>query len=363
MSQKKILIMSAESRKAFDIFQILVHYQQYQIDLCSNANVFYRLILSLIFHRMIKSYFHLEKLCIEYDVVIPVEEEDIEILHEINFRDSLRLPSQSVFENLVDKEKLAQVCDRSNVFYPLTVNLKTYLSELSFIEQKKFDFPVYLKPKRGMGSHGVKKLSDNASLKEYLNEKALIESDYIIQTAAQGSSTIEGTFAVVSEGRILAAYSHRRVLTNPGEGGVSVLSESTNNLEILQYTSKIARDTKYSGFLMIEFKFCSVKQLYCLIEINPRPWGSIALSEVALPGFINSYIDLRVLNRGINVGKSVAWIVPHAFIFIALGRFKDARSIFQANSYIMFCKKSILRSLFFSLFFIFNFTKIRKKVS
>ena len=354
--------MSAESRKTFDIYNILKNYKDYNIELYTSKNAFNKLILSLIFASRVKSYQELMYDHCNSDVILPVEEQDIEYLHEINYVDESRVPRCELLKSLVDKELLSEVCATAKISYPETVNLERYLNDFTLSEQQKFNFPAYLKPRRGMGAQGVKQIANVSELNSYLTNKNLKLTDYILQAEVQGDGAIEGAFVVASNGNTLAAYSHRRILTYPFNGGVTVLSESTKNDEILNYTNEIVCEAKYSGFIMIEYKYCSVQERYFVIEINPRPWGSISLSEMAYPGFVTSYIDLSRLNLDINVKKTVSWIVPHAFILLLKGRFNDARSLFFADTYIMFSKKSFLRSIIFSLYFNSNLLKIVRRV-
>ena len=72
----------------------------------------------------------------------------------------------------------------------------------------------------------------------------------------------------------------------------------------------LIKQTNYSGFIMIEFLFDVNKNKYYVIEINPRPWGSILLSEFCNSNMIYSYLNYDNMISKVNI-YYIKWILPH----------------------------------------------------
>ncbi len=91
-----------------------------------------------------------------------------------------------------------------------------------------------------------------------------------------------GFEALYDEGhRCVASFQHRRLVECPPQGGPSAVCESVRVPELEEYGRRLLDELKWTGVAMVEFRRCSETGQFYLLEINPRFWGSIALSEAA----------------------------------------------------------------------------------
>ena len=92
-----IHIMSAESRKTFDLYNIFRN-KDVKVVLYSNKKLLIRLILMIIYLKKVYSYSDLSKL---YEGrILAVEEADISFLYDNDLDQYSDTPSQKVFENM-----------------------------------------------------------------------------------------------------------------------------------------------------------------------------------------------------------------------------------------------------------------------
>lgn len=82
---------------------------------------------------------------------------------------------------------------------------------------------------------------------------------------------------LAKEGELLAAFCHRRVREFPVSGGPSALCESLVDDRLVGYARALARELRWTGVAMAEFKKGADGE-YRLLEINPRFWGSLPLA-------------------------------------------------------------------------------------
>jgi predicted ATP-grasp superfamily ATP-dependent carboligase/protein-tyrosine phosphatase len=75
----------------------------------------------------------------------------------------------------------------------------------------------------------------------------------------------------------LGAFSHRRIIEYPIQGGFSAIAESSLDADALSYALRLFNFLSWKGVGMAEFKKKADGSL-SLMEINPRFWGSISLA-------------------------------------------------------------------------------------
>ena len=141
-------------------------------------------------------------------------------------------------------------------------------------------FPVVIKPARSINHgalHKVAYADDQATLHSVLQKMAAQAFPVMVQRR------ILGYGAAVSvlrwNGKLVAAFAHRRIRENPPSGGASVVSES-----VALDTALVARSLAllerfgWNGVAMVEFKVDEATGEPWLMEVNPRFWGSLQLA-------------------------------------------------------------------------------------
>jgi hypothetical protein len=296
-------------------------------------------------------------------IYMPIEEAStlkfydfIKVYGDQNFL--FKLPSSDSFHLSRNKDELNKFCERQKVPCP-----KFYSEE--DLDKGQFKLPVIVKPINGSGSNGIKFIKKLSEC-EFINFNFRV---YFAQELVRSFKGVEAGFFLCSEGKVISFYSHERIRTYPKQGGVSVFSKLTYNAEVLDAGSIIIEKLNWTGFIMIEFMKCKQARQYKLIEINPRLWGSILLSECGGTSFIFKYIALcngeEIENKISKNCKYIRWIFPYDFLYF-LRNPQNPFKFFKKEKntcYINFTYTSFLRSVYFIVTTYFDREKIKKKIN
>ena len=79
------------------------------------------------------------------------------------------------------------------------------------------------------------------------------------------------------DSRLVASFCHKRLREYPLSGGPSTFCESCHIPRVEELGRRILDHLKWIGLAMVEFKLDQETGEPVLLEINPRPWGSMAL--------------------------------------------------------------------------------------
>jgi hypothetical protein len=125
-----------------------------------------------------------------------------------------------------------------------------------------------------------------------LAEDPALRFPYLVQGRIEGEPC--GLFVLAHAGEILSVFSHRRLREKPPSGGVSTLCEAVAPpADLLASAATYLRDTGWSGLAMFEFKRSAETGDPHLLEINARPWGSMALAAAAGVDFAVDLLAMR----------------------------------------------------------------------
>ncbi len=146
-------------------------------------------------------------------------------------------------------------------------------------------FPLVVKPRRSrfveegrwVGA-SVAIARDAAELREILGRsKTLLMEGVLVQRRVPGEG--RGVFLLARDGRLVCAFSHRRIREKPPWGGVSTLCEGVApEPELLGHSERLIAALRWSGVAMVEFKWDPATRRSWLMEINGRFWGSTQLA-------------------------------------------------------------------------------------
>jgi len=98
----------------------------------------------------------------------------------------------------------------------------------------------------------------------------------LIQEKVEGPGYGVGILA--DQGKVLAAFAHRRIREYPVSGGPSTICVSVVDERLTGYAASVLGELGWTGVAMVEFK---KDDDYRLMEINPRFWGSMPLATRA----------------------------------------------------------------------------------
>jgi hypothetical protein len=370
----KILISDVENRKSFDIVNMmLLHYDRKDIIPASNDD-------SMLLKKIYPDLFILRSLVygeFEQDLkrLINSQPESEQILYlaveekttiffyafiRNNSKEATRLihllPPEESFNISRDKYRLNVFCTENDIAVPEIIQY-TALDE--FV--KRF-VPLIYKPKEGSGSKGIQFVHTPDDLKNIEQRE-----DFFLQRFVGNGVNVEGGFYLMDKGTLISFYSHQRIRTYPPEGGVSVYSQTIENSRIEVIGAKLLSRLNWSGWAMIEFIYDEKSDEYVVIEINPRAWGSILLSEFNNADFLRKYIALatgeQVKTSVINYNTFIRWMFPWDILLFLKKKGKISnfwKLDTKKTCYIGFTYAGMFRSLLFILYSVFSIKHLKK---
>lgn len=287
-------------------------------------------------------------------VYIPVEEDTtcffLQFINENgkhNFR--FLLPDATNFDTARDKKRLNIFCVAHQIPVPQCFDRQS----LSGLPN---DFKLIGKPSIGSGGKGIFR----TTAKELQCNTTANFDAYLLQEEIPNGKNVIGTFFLCNKGEIMGSYCHQRRRTYPQEGGVTVLSEFMTNNEALQTAKKLLQKLQWSGLAMVECLLDERDKRYKIIEVNPRLWGSILLSEFSGAALLENYVrlcaDLPLKSKIINTKAKIRWVFPYDVINWLKGKIstKALRQNDKNTCFINGTYTSFFRSILFHITLIFN---------
>jgi protein-tyrosine-phosphatase/predicted ATP-grasp superfamily ATP-dependent carboligase len=196
---------------------------------------------------------------------------------ENSLRKKAVLASAASFEMVLDKEKTWQLAKRLGVPVPESILIE---SVDNVPAARKF--PVILKPIRSKVTHKGEMVSLAPQIvhDDYARREVL--QNMLVHNPVQQQEIVPGWGAGVEmlfqNGKKVWHFGHDRVHEVPLTGGGSTYRRSLfPSPAMLEAAEKILTELKWHGVAMVEFRMCRDGSFY-LLEINPRFWGSLALS-------------------------------------------------------------------------------------
>jgi len=194
-----------------------------------------------------------------------------------SFEENITLIADT-YESLMsfhDKWSLYEKCIAYNVPTP-----KTYKSPGRVTESSS---GLILKPRYGEGGHGIKHITkyNNAKLSDEVSSS---QDELLIQEKVAGVGV--GIAVLAKNGHILAISGHKRIREIPRAGGTSCARQTFNNDTMFSLVSHMISESKFSGLIMLEFKYDMDTGNFWLIDANPRYFGGVSthiLSGVNFP--------------------------------------------------------------------------------
>lgn len=236
-----------------------------------------------------------------YELIVPATEASLLGLRALAEDDSLRrkavLPANQALDIALDKEKTRLLAKELGVPVPQS----TLISSTVEIEEigQSTQFPLVLKPTHSkiMVAGELRTLAAvvvrNETQRQEQLHRWLPYTPVLQQQYVQGRGV--GAEFLFDHGRKIWHFVHERVHEYPLSGGASSYRRSIKPPDALLHDAeKLLISLNWHGVAMVEFKMNASGE-YWLMEINPRLWGSLALS---LDAGVNFPLGLLQLARG-----------------------------------------------------------------
>lgn len=148
-------------------------------------------------------------------------------------------------------------------------------------------YPVVVKPHCGE-KFGLKAADRYAVANSRAEFDAIMEKMRRYDPSPIVQQKITGAGAGVSlllgrESELLGALCHRRVREYPITGGPSTCCESFYDEKMVAQACTLLKSFHFTGLAMVEFKGD------CVLEVNPRVWGSFPMTEAAKSPIVPHY--------------------------------------------------------------------------
>ncbi|NOZ54616.1 MAG: hypothetical protein GXP08_16025 [Gammaproteobacteria bacterium] len=198
----------------------------------------------------------------EYELVIPTGSRSTRQLLEqqagVKLGDAY-LDSKVLY--VYDKIKMVELASQLKIPVP-----KTYRSREEIVT-----FPVFYKPsvEGGAAPRGVARCA--AELPTMAHSDCLIYQEYI---------DTPGTYAMgflANKGEVVTRTIQLEHLSYPETGGSGVVVEEIECEQLSRHADQLLRAIAYSGWGLIEFKYCSVRDDFVFMEVNAKFWASLEL--------------------------------------------------------------------------------------
>jgi predicted ATP-grasp superfamily ATP-dependent carboligase len=276
---------------------------------------------------------HILQLLKQYriEAILPIEDPSIEFLgtNREHFGEYLLImPEHDTFSLFADKANTMQYAIEKGVAVPETFIPTSVEEALEYISNET-RFPLVIKPRRSTSAIGVRVvINAEEAARSYRELSQKFHLPLIQEYIPPGGKALGAEF-LFHRGREILSFSHLRIREYPVRGGPSTYCRDYKNDDAIIAARRLFASLCYSGFAMVEFKeHPDTKELF-LIEVNPRPWGSITLPISAGVNFpaeaVRVFSDpdgCRPSPNGYDPGRDyyMRWFLPGDMLSIATTR-------------------------------------------
>ncbi len=230
-----------------------------------------------------------------YDAVYLCNEEILAVIHSLPGLRALKtlpMPGVAALQTLLSKHETLAWVKRHGIAAPLTLVPANEREVEVAADQLKL--PLLIKGERGENSKNLRFVTSRKSLLPLYREMVRIEESYggrpALQEIVKGQAySVGGLF---QDGRPLRLCAHRKLLTYPSTGGVTVKGITERPQRLLEEAIKTFAAFRYTGLGHAEFIHDRAEGSFKFIEINPRVWGSIGIAEHAGVDLYSPYQQL-----------------------------------------------------------------------
>lgn len=187
-------------------------------------------------------------------------------------------PGKEMLELIADKERLIEYCRKIGVSFPAKYDCDEH--------EERICFPVAIKPNVKRGYSPIAKISviDNREqLVDFLKnaeEKGLSKNELIIQQYIPGNNLYEyGYGGYFRNGQIVVDVTFMQLRQYPQ--GVSCYTCEVTKAEDIKAIKNLVMPfieaNNYDGFIQFDIKKHATTGEFYVLDINPRPWGSVSI--------------------------------------------------------------------------------------
>jgi protein-tyrosine-phosphatase/predicted ATP-grasp superfamily ATP-dependent carboligase len=269
-----------------------------------------------------------------YDALIPTTDESLLAIAPFYRQLRQRLypgcPAPDVVSRVLDKRLTLQAAEEVGIAVPREYRFSN-LQDLE-LNGAELRFPVLAKPasKADEFNFDVRYFDTSARLRQAFLDQPSFGNKYLLQEFCPGHGV--GVEILLWEGKIHAAFQHRRLKELPASGGVSVVAEAQAvDPRLLEDSVRLLGRLNWQGAAMVEYRHDPSTSRTVLMEVNGRYWGSLPLSVQC--GVEFPYYEWQLAHGRVpgpapayRAGNRVIWRTGDLLRFIGLaGQWKSGK--------------------------------------
>lgn len=214
----------------------------------------------------------------KYDVVIPITEKATNYIRKNSERlekyvKVAAAPYES-FMRAYDKEETLKVCQEIGVPCPWTrmdnETVEEYLT--------KVKFPLALKPRKGTGSIGFRKVDSKEDLMQLIDSGAVVPDEYVIQEYIPQDDIQYVVYMFVDQnGEVKSSLTAAKKRWFPIDGGSMCLGEAVDRPDLVEYSKKLLNGINWTGYCQVGYINDPRDNVPKILEINGRVPASVKL--------------------------------------------------------------------------------------
>jgi hypothetical protein len=158
---------------------------------------------------------------------------------------------------------------------------------------------IFIKPKYE-GSDAVRTW---VRKKERIPERIRNNDGYLFQELIPGKDVFGYCF-IASEGKVILSFMHHELCSVPKDGGNAVILTKYNNSYLEELNKKLLKQIEFTGWGLVEWKYCNKRQDFVLMEINAKLWASIEFALRNESGFLYQFFGIEGICENIS---SIFW--------------------------------------------------------
>ena len=150
-------------------------------------------------------------------------------------------------------------------------------------------FPVFYKTRFETGGKGRGIIRDRKELQAIAQDNSIFFQEFI------DSPFTYGVGFLARDGILITSFIQQEQYSYPKTGGSGVILQTFEDPELIGYTEKILKNLQYSGWGLVEFKYCPKRKDYVFMEVNAKFWASIEFTFLNNPVFFRELFDIRYI--------------------------------------------------------------------
>lgn len=219
---------------------------------------------------------------IDYDALLISGETSIEavVSNRERLADHVGLPypPSETLQVALDKGQTIEAAEMTGIPHPETLRMDDANADAV---EATLSYPVVVKPRKSHGRNGVVICHSVTELREALNHVQQTYGSALVQEYIPNGGEV-GVYTMYDlDSTCRAVTVQERVRSFPPEGGASTCRHTVADPELIGYADDLLSSLDWQGVAMVEFRTDPRDGTPKLMEINPRLWGSLALSVAA----------------------------------------------------------------------------------